>query len=621
MNPRTPLTIVALSLLAASLLTGARAANVQPVAYRASAALPDAAHVLQPDQVRLTGYLGSRVANNEKNRLLKVDEQRILAGFRKRPGEQAWIGEHVGKWLHAATLAWVYSGDPELRAKLDRVAAELIKTQEPFGYLGTYTPEERFGLYRNADWDVWVHKYNLIGLLTYYRYTGNREALEACRKIGNLLRWTFGPDKKSLISAGTHVGMASTSVLEPMVQLYRVTGDRHYLDFAKYVVASWDEPNGPKVLKTLTTEKSVQKTANGKAYEMLSNLVGLCELARATGDRKYLEPVVNGWQDVVDHQLYVTGSASSHEHFHAPYELPNDPKSNVGETCVTVTWIQLNAQLLRLTGEAKYGDELERSYLNHLAAAQRPDGSEWCYYTALEGTKPYGPRINCCVSSGPRGMALLPQLVYLKYRSGEEDGLAVNLFERSQAQVELDGQAVSVEQKTDFPASGGATLVFRMKEPARFALRIRAPRWAEGMAVLVPRLEKEGVGARSGWLEVPARRWKDGDQVEVRFTIPARVVKGDHSNAGKATLLWGPLVLAYDEKRNPGGVPADQVKLAETGRPPFTAITAPDAPLAFEATVQAESGTRKAVFVPFAEAGSTGGKYAVWLPVAGSAAR
>ncbi len=160
---------------------------------------------------------------------------------------------------------------------------ELIKTQEADGYLGTYTKDKRFGLYSGADWDVWVHKYNLIGLLTYHEYTGNEAALNSSRKIGDLLLNTFGPGKKSILSAGTHMGMAATSVLEPMVLLYRATGDEKYLDFAKYIVQSWDEPNGPKIIKTLTETGKVNKTANGKAYEMLSNLVGLCELGSRDG--------------------------------------------------------------------------------------------------------------------------------------------------------------------------------------------------------------------------------------------------------------------------------------------------------------------------------------------------
>ena len=222
--------------------------------------------------------------------------------------------------------------------------------------------------------------------------------------MGDLLIATF-PAKRSILAAGTHRGMAATSVLEPVVLLYRATGDARYLDFARYIVRSWNEPGGPKILATLLARKGVDKTANGKAYEMLSNLVGLCELYRATGDEQFLRAVRNAWQDIVDNRLYVTGSASAGEYFRGDHELPNGAEANICETCVTVTWMQLNLQLLRLTGEAKYGDEFERSLYNHLAAAQNPQGDNWCYYTPLEGRKRYDKQITCCHSSGPRGMA------------------------------------------------------------------------------------------------------------------------------------------------------------------------------------------------------------------------
>ena len=148
---------------------------------------------------------------------------------------------------------------------------------------------------------------------------------------------------------------------------------------------------------------------------MLSNLVGLCELARATGDASLLEPVT---QRLEGHRRRTgstsPGSASAGEHFQDDHVLPNQVGANICETCVTTTWIQLNLQLLRLTGEIEYGDELERSFYNHLAAAQHPRGDDWCYYTALEGKKPYDPGINCCHSSGPRGMALAVQAAYLE---------------------------------------------------------------------------------------------------------------------------------------------------------------------------------------------------------------
>ena len=610
---------------AALILPAACAAALEAVPFKAPEKLPDVMQLPLPSDVRMQGYLGTRVANNETNRLLVVNEDELLAGFRQRPGKQDWIGEHVGKFLHAATLAWANTGDPELRAKIDRVAAGLIKTQDQDGYLGTYVPKQHW-----TSWDVWVHKYCLLGLLTYHQYTGDAAALETCRKIGDLLVATFGPGKKSIISAGTHVGMAATSVLEPVVLLYRLTGEERYLEFAKYIVAAWDEPRGPKVLKTLTEVKSVSKTANGKAYEMMSNLVGLCELARATGDKMYLTPALNAWEDVVAHQLYITGSASHGEHFGPDYDLPNGQKASVGETCVTTTWIQLNMQLLRLTGEARFGDELERAYYNHLAGAQRPDGAAWCYYTPLVGAKPYGKDTNCCLSSGPRAMALAPQLTYLKYKVEGQDGVAVDLFDTSRFTARLGDHTVTVEQKTEFPLKGASVVTFSLERPATFGFKLRAPVWADPLKLRVEGAAGE-IAAKSGdWAAIAPRQWKNGDRVAVSFNLSGRLVRGEHGNQGLAALLWGPFVLAYDSNLNKGLPPIAQLALAADPAKSAQELKPQEAPsppplagggkgegsrMTFDVPVRsaADDQPKTAKFVPFAEAGMDGGRYQVWM--------
>ena len=503
--------------------------GVEPLRPKIEAVLADAAEPLSPAAIHVDGWLGARIDANEEHRLLVVDTEPLLAGYRHRPGSHPWIGEHVGKWMHAATLAWAYSGDPQLRAKLDRVAAELIHCQEADGYLGTYRPEQRFGLFPGADWDVWSHKYNLIGLLTHYQYTGDPAALAACRKMGDLLVATF-PAKRSILGAGTHMGMAATSVLEPVVLLYRATGDPRYLKFARYIVQSWDEPGGPKIAATLLTSGRVDKTANGKAYEMLSNLVGLCELARATGDRQFLRAASNAWQDIAKNRLYLTGSASSFETFHGDHDLPNGMDKNLCETCVTVTWIQLNLELLRLTGDAKFGDELERSLYNHLAAAQHPRGDDWCYYTPLEGRKPYDKGITCCHSSGPRGMALAPQAAYLRGHDRNGDVLVVSTFETSRATVLLGGQQVTVEQASGFPRQGHSIIALRTAGPAAFAVKVRVPSWATPAVVQVG--EAKYTTDAAGWLVVPSRTWKSRDKIDVAFHLGTKLLKGEYGNAG-----------------------------------------------------------------------------------------
>ena len=101
--------------------------------------------------------------------------------FATGPGRQAWIGEHVGKWLHAATLAWVYTGDAAARQDGLRGsgARQMPARRRLPGHL---VAKDRW-----TSWDVWAHKYNLIGLITYMRYTGDTTPLPACRKMGDLL--------------------------------------------------------------------------------------------------------------------------------------------------------------------------------------------------------------------------------------------------------------------------------------------------------------------------------------------------------------------------------------------------------------------------------------------------
>src|SRR5580693_1304660 len=401
---------------------------------------------------KIGGIIGLRMGINLDKRLLEIDQETMLSGFLSRPGKQDWIGEHVGKYLETACNTWQYSHNPDLKKQMDNILQALLGSQLADGYLGTYTPDKYW-----TSWDVWVHKYDLIGLIAYYKTFGSPPALDAARKIGNLMIKTFGnnPGQLDIISAGEHVGMAATSILDPMIELYRYTGESKYLDFTRYILGAYNQKNGPKIIQDLLQLGAVNKVADGKAYEMLSNLVGIVKLYKLTGEKDLLQAVIIAWNDIVSNRLYITGTASSFEIFLGKDELPATIRDNIGEGCVTTTWIQINFQLFTLTGEVKYMDQIEKSVYNHLLAAENPQTGCVSYYTSLMDKKPYSCDITCCLSSVPRGISMIPMFNY-----GQRSGIPTFLLMES---TEVDDSiltnnktkiALSIKALSDFPANG-----------------------------------------------------------------------------------------------------------------------------------------------------------------------
>lgn len=600
--------VILQSLAAAPALGGAT--ERQPLPPQRAPASPDRLELLSPACVRLEGWLGQRVQLNARTHLPVVDTAPLLAGYSKRPGEQAWIGEHVGKWLHAATLAWAQTGEAALRARLDATVQALLATQEADGYLGTYLPGQRLGLFPGAEWDVWSHKYNLIGLLTYHRYTGDPASLQACRRMADLLLRTF-PAQRSILAAGTHLGMAATSVLEPMVLLFELTGHAPYLDFARYLVTALDAPDGPALLAGLLAGRPVHEVANGKAYELLSNLVGLVAFSRVTGEPQGQAAALAAWEDIRAHRLTQTGTMSQWEHFQPMARQRLDVGAHLGETCVTTTWIQLNLALLCATGQARFAEEIERSLYNHLTAAQHLAGSRWSYYTPLQGRKWHQADITCCHSSGPRALALAPQTAYLVAHAPLPT-LAVNTLETSEARLTLDGVAVRAVLHGGFPRHGTARLTLHLAQPARFALRWRLPGWAQPAAAMRHRAGEPPVAGvdDAGWLSWPAQAWQDGDAVELGFTLALQALQrlpgpglAWPAEAGRAARAWGPFVLALDQADNPS---LALHRVAWAREPGARLLTAPGrlrVGLPVRAVDSAGAG-HDAVAVPFADAGS-----------------
>jgi DUF1680 family protein len=547
------------------------------------------------------GYLGYRLDVNLHKRLLQIDSATILAGFERRPGAQTWVGEHVGKFLFSASRTYAYSHDPQLRQLMDGIVRTYIACQLPDGYLGTYLEKDRW-----TAWDVWAHKYAIIGLLSYYSVTGYQPALEAAERAADLICATFGeePGKRDLMPAGEHDGLAPGSILEPMVDLYRYTGNPKYLAFCRYILRAYEQADGPRIISQLEKYGDVTKVGDAKAYEMLSCFLGILKYYKLTGEERYLRIVEAAWSDITSHRLYITGTASDHEVFVQTGVLRATNEDKMGEGCVTVTWIQFNLSLLQITGETKYTEEIERSVYNHLLAAESPQTGCVSYYTALQGAKPYrcDQGYSCCLSSVPRGISLIPEMI-----GGKIDGcFSVLLYENGVAATSVpcaDGgeDSLVVRSRTRFPAEGVVEFEIGPTRKAEFTINFRVPEWAENFHAIVSGKRYEG---RIGELLAIRRTWAAGDRVKVEFEMPVKVLPGGISYPDAVAIKRGPQVLAIDKGLDTGVVTyAGSVRLTDAS-----------------AALPTDWGWREAfyldekvVLVPFAEAGQKSAGVEVWI--------
>lgn len=508
------------------------------------------------NQLKLEGHVGEQTNLLIKNRVLAQDYDELVEPFRHKNETHLWQMEFWGKWMLGAVAAWEYTHDNELMKHMSKSVKSILETQLPNGYIGNYAPENQL-----TNWDIWGRKYVLLGLLRYHDITNDNSVLEAARKSADYLLSQVGKGKTKITETGNYHGMASSSVLEPIVILYNKTGDAKYLDFAKYIVAEWETPDGPQLISKALAGIHVAdrfphpdvwfSPENGqKAYEMMSCYDGLLELYKVTGNSDYLKAVEMTVQDIVDQEINVAGSGTSFECWYHGKKLQTRPTYHTMETCVITTWLKLNYDLLVLTANSFYANNIETAYYNALMASTQFGGAHIEMYSPLEGhrgdhNRQCGMDINCCVANGPRGFVMIPRYAVMT----SANGVYVNLYSDLTATFRLNSDNnIKIEQRTTYPEGGKITIVVSPEKAEDFMLALRIPEWSENTLLLVNGEKFSGIKEGS-YLKID-RKWKKGDKIEINLDMRGRVVKLNNCSA----ILRGPIVLARDSRFNDGFV-------------------------------------------------------------------
>lgn len=526
--------------------------------------------------VRIDGEIGSRLDLCVENRVMTQDIDRLVKPFRDRE-EQDYGGfrcEYWGKWFTSAALAYAYQPTPEHRAKLDDAVRALLETQSDDGYIGTYQPEHQLG-----GWDIWGRKYVLHGLLAHHEVTGDPAVLEAASRALDYFIAQVRGRKVNLAEMGFPgwVGLPPTSILEPVVLLHQRTGNPDYLAFAREIVASWETSNdldndGLRLIEQALAGAPPAAMGASKAYEMMSCYEGLCELYRSTGEATFRDAAVALANGVRVAERMVTGSGSNHELWCEGARYQTELLEQPVETCVTATWMKLCCQLLRLTGDPVWADELELSLYNALLSAMMPDGAWWSYYAPLAGERvPSHPQhhdvgLSCCVASGPRALMLTPRWAVMS----DAGGPVVNLYAPGTARVTLaGGTPVDIQQETAYPVEAETAITLRLKEPTAFVLRLRIPAWSEQTVLTV---NGETHACSPGTYARLERTWSDGDVVRIQFDMRGRALPAP-SGAPQYAVMRGPVVLALDNRITAPRDTAVRLLQDSGGRVELTPIT------------------------------------------------
>jgi DUF1680 family protein len=503
--------------------------------------------------VRLDGYLGAKLDACIANRIFAQDPGALVAPFRQRAERHCWQTEFWGKWALSSAAACQYTSSSRGRDRLLGSARELLATQSPDGYIGNYAEDSHLD-----GWDIWGRKYTLLGLLACFDLSGDRAMLDGANRLAAHLEREVGPGKADIVTHGLYRGMASSSVLEPIVGLARRAGNPAHIRFAEYIVSRWSSEKGPRLIENALEgvpvanrfpppKKWFSWENGGKAYEMMSCYTGLLELYRETGRPPYLEAALRTHRNIRDTEINVAGSGSAEECWYGGRAHQTQPAHNMMETCVTASWMQFSANLLRLTGDPGFAGDIEAAAYNALAGAMTPDGSAFGKYSSLDGERELGPaqcgmELNCCMANGPRGLMLLPAIAVM----AGADGPVVNLFEEGEWRLTLpSGRPARLEVVTAYPFSETVDLRLRLEQPESFALRLRIPEWSTETAVTVGGSPVRGV--RAGSYAVIERRWTPSDTIRLKLDMRPRVLRAPGDGAGRfVAVARGPLTLARD---------------------------------------------------------------------------
>jgi uncharacterized protein len=518
----------------------------------------------------------------------RIENFKVAAGLsdKKWTGKFGFNDSDVSKIIEGASYSLMTRPDAKLSDYLNDLIADIAAAQEPDGYLETvWTARDRIAAPDKAacrpkkvKWLGEADSHELYNAghmdeaaVAHYEATGNTNFLDVAKKNAELLLDTFGPGKTELPPGHPEVELG-------LVKLYRATGDRRYLDLAKFFIEIRGVPtkDRPKLWGEYNQDHKPlrdQDEAVGHAVRAAYLYAAATDVAALASDQSLADAVDRLWENVVGKKQYITGgigSKSQGEAFGKNYELPN--RTAYCETCAAIADCYWAHRLFLLHGDAKYIDVLERTLYSNVIDGVSLDGKLFFYPNPLESrgnnARSSWFDCSCCPTNICRFIPSVPGYAY----AARDGALYVNLYAEGSGEIDLVGSRVRIEQKTQYPWDGHVEIVVHPQAAAqKFALYLRIPGWARDEVFpsdLYHYLDKSDdratlnvngtpiqVTPQRGYAIID-RAWQPGDTVTLDLPMPVRRVVANEevvADRGRVALVRGPIVYCVEGADVPDG--------------------------------------------------------------------
>jgi len=479
----------------------------------------------QPESVKPRGELLQRMLLTEKRlqshpfslEFIVQDVARVKGHDRRFEEYEGDIsGRVLGAWSYAARLL---GQRPVL---LDSVAEAVLQYQRKEGYFGKNQQLEGWDMWGRQ---LWGHGRLLVGLVEYYKLTGDQRFLNSAEALGHYI--ASGIPQWPIEHLSHHWFTNYTSLLESLMILYEASGKQEFLEAGKRIV-----PHIPDF-------------GYYHSHGYLISLVGLAKLYQHTGISSYWQRLYDiYWRDLMRFGQRPDGAICEW--------FPVDDRT---EGCSIVDWLRLNLHMWQISKDAHYLDEAERTWLNALNFHQTHNGAfghgtlTSCGYTAK-----YSEAWWCCLEHGLFGYSELLNHVVV----AQDDSLWINFFTPLQANIEIQNQPCTLKIETGYPQEGVVDIIVTKSPAKNFKMNVRIPLWATEVKIT---LNGSPINAqiKDEYISLK-RQWVSGDSIHIVFPIKLRL-EDDRGNLLKAKssadhqfhsgyFFYGSLLLGVDNYYN-----------------------------------------------------------------------